>query len=107
MRAFAYIGDEGETDAFGFRFPRGMPVSIDETRHAIAVKKLSANQWFREVIEVEDAVIVSETTSAAVERIEDAVMQFESVSHPGVVTASVLVSPMRRKPGPKPKQKAE
>ena len=61
MRAFVYVGAEGETDAFGFRFPRGEPVEVDEKAHPHAVKKLAANQWFREVEPVEDAVIVKES----------------------------------------------
>jgi len=54
MADFAFIGDEAECVAFGLRFPRGVGVAV---LNAHAVRKLSNNRFFAEVLTV-DAVEV-------------------------------------------------
>lgn len=53
---FTYIGEEEETDAFGLRFPRGVPVEVTD---AHAVRKLRWNVHFSEVIEGVEVVEVA------------------------------------------------
>ena len=43
MAVFTYIGDEGETTAFGLRFPRDVPVEVTDPH---AAHKLTNNRFF-------------------------------------------------------------
>lgn len=45
---FTYVGEEQETDAFGLRFPAGVPVDVEDEH---AVKKLRGNAQFVEVFD--------------------------------------------------------
>jgi hypothetical protein len=47
MRVFVYMGEEG-TEAFGLRFPFNEPVEVTD---AHAIKKLSGNRFFTEVVD--------------------------------------------------------
>lgn len=47
MRTFVYTGEEG-TEAFGLSFPFNVPVEVTD---AHAIKKLSNNRFFTEVVD--------------------------------------------------------
>ena len=58
MRRFTYVG-EGNCVAYGLHFPRGVPVTVDDS-DPVRLRKIAANQFFAEVldgVEVLDAPV--------------------------------------------------
>ena len=47
MRSFVYTGEEG-TEVFGLRFPFNVPVEVSDPH---AIRKLSNNRFFTEVVD--------------------------------------------------------